>query len=137
MNQTACASPPRLCVLLLDDDSFTLDLLAEMLDQIGQFDVIAESDAKRALAVLRERRPDLLVCDLSMPDMDGIEFLHVAADTGFSGHVMLLSGLHSGVRNAAERLARAAGLKLLGAFRKPISAEDMRGALHTLQALPR
>jgi DNA-binding NarL/FixJ family response regulator len=135
MSPPASDKPAPLRILLLDDDSFTLDLLAEMLGQIDEFDIVAESDAKSALANMRAHPPQLLICDLSMPDMDGIEFLHVAAGTGFDGHVILLSGLHSGVRNAAERLARAAGLKLLGAFKKPLGADDMRSAVQQLQAV--
>lgn len=126
------AAPMR--VLLLDDDSFLLELLHDMLDDMGDFTVFAESDARRALATLAAQHPDLLVCDLSLPDMDGIEFLHAAARSGFAGCVMLLSGMDSGVRKAAERLARAHGLRVLGAFPKPITREALRGALAPLLA---
>ncbi|UUZ52552.1 response regulator [Massilia sp. H-1] len=108
-------------MLLLDDDTFTLDLLADMLGEIGQVDVRRQSDARSALQVLGCAAWLLLICDLSMPDMDGIEFIHAAAGAGFRGHVMLLSGMDSGVRRAAERLARAHGLQVLGAYKKPIS----------------
>ncbi|UUZ46933.1 hypothetical protein LP420_25015 [Massilia sp. B-10] len=39
-------------MLLLDDDTFTLDLLADMLGEIGQVDVRRQSDARSALQVL-------------------------------------------------------------------------------------
>lgn len=128
------AQSPPLRVLLLDDDSFLLELLAEMLEDLGNFTVLAESDARRALATVAAERPDLLVCDLSLPDMDGIEFLQAAARAGFGGCVMLLSGMESGVRKAAERLARAHGLRVLGAFPKPITREALQAALAPLLA---
>lgn len=126
------AAPMR--VLLLDDDSFLLELLHDMLDDMGNFTVFAESDARRALATVAAEHPELLVCDLSLPDMDGIEFLQAAARSGFSGCVMLLSGMDSGVRKAAERLARAHGLRVLGAFPKPITRDALRAALAPLLA---
>jgi len=136
MNDPAApARPPaRLRVLLLDDDTFMLDLLEEMFEELGDFDVRCESDARHALEVIASDAPGLLVCDLSMPDMDGIEFLHAAAEAGFRGGVMLLTGMDSGVRRSAERLARAHGLHVLGAYKKPISAEELASALATLLA---
>lgn len=135
MSALATSAPPqRLRVLLLDDDSFLLDLLHDMLDELGSYAVFAESDARQALATVAAESPDLLVCDLSLPDMDGIEFLQAAARAGFTGHVILLSGMDSGVRRAAERLARAQGLQVLGAFAKPISREQLCAALAPLAA---
>jgi CheY-like chemotaxis protein len=130
LDMSARSAPLR--VLLLDDDSFLLELLSDMLEDMGNFTVLAESDARRALATVAAERPDLLVCDLSLPDMDGIEFLQAAARAGFAGCVMLLSGMDSGVRKAAERLARAHGLRVLGAFPKPITREALQAALAPL-----
>jgi DNA-binding NarL/FixJ family response regulator len=122
----------RTPVLLLDDDHFTLSMLADMLGDAGHFAVRCESDARRALHSLAAEPPALLICDLSMPDMDGIEFLQAAASAGYRGHVMLLTGMDTGVRRAAERLARAQGLQLLGAFAKPLTPQQLGAALALL-----
>ncbi len=122
----------RLRVLLLDDDTFMLSVLEDMLADLGDFDVRCEADARRALLSLAQDAPGLLVCDLSMPDMDGIEFMHAAAEAGFRGAILLLSGMDSGVRRSAERLARAHGLHVLGAYKKPISPAELRAALAPL-----
>lgn len=124
-------SAPRR-VLLLDDDRFMLDVLREMLellDGAGRFEVHAEFDARRALAALPRHAPELLICDLAMPEMDGIEFLQAAAGQGFSGRVILVSALEDGVRDAATELARALGLQVAGAFRKPLAIEQLRLAV--------
>ena len=128
------AEPAPLRVLLLDDDTFMLELLQDMLNELGSFDMSAESDARRALKRLAAVPPALLICDLAMPDMDGIEFMQAAALAGFGGHVLLLSGVDSGVRRAAEELARAYGLKVLGAFKKPISPHELAAALAALRS---
>ena len=77
-------------ILLLDDDVFMLDVLSDMLEQMGPFDIRCESHSEQALATLKQHQPDLLICDLSMPDIDGIEFLRMAAENGFRGGVVLL-----------------------------------------------
>jgi CheY-like chemotaxis protein len=115
--------------LLLDDDRFMLELLTDMFGELGQFEVRAETDARRALAALPWYAPDLLVCDLALPDMDGVEFLQAAASLGFAGEVVLLSGMDAGVRAAAGELARALGLRVAASLRKPIGIDQLRGAV--------
>jgi CheY-like chemotaxis protein len=124
-SRAAHGAPRR--VLLLDDDRFMLETLKDMLAGCGPFEVFAEADARHALATLHARAPDLLICDLALPDMDGVEFLQAAAGLGYAGEVILLSGMDAGVRDATGELARVLGLKVLGAFRKPISAAQLRG----------
>lgn len=119
----AYATPLR--VLLLDDDAFMLELLADMVTALGPHQVLRETDARRCLAALPQLAPDLLICDLSMPDMDGIEFLRGAAERHFQGSVLLLSGVDAGVLRAAERLAKAHGLALLGACPKPLAPAEL------------
>ena len=123
-------------VLLLDDDPFMLELLADMLDELGQYEVRRESHARGALQALASTPPALLICDLSMPDMDGIEFMTAAADAKFRGSILLLSGMDAGVRRSAERLARAHGLDVIGSFQKPLAREDLQGALEGLAGAP-
>ncbi|MGX4643388.1 response regulator [Massilia sp. SYSU DXS3249] len=130
MNKLAPAGtgqPPR--VLVLDDDRFMLDMLKDMLEQIGVRDIYTEASTRHALSTLAEASPDMLICDLALPDMDGIEFLQVAAQRGFGGGVILLSGMDSGVRNAAGELARVLGLRVAGIFRKPIALDELRSAV--------
>lgn len=118
-------------ILIVDDEPFVLELLPEMLAQLGEFDVRAERDARRALLAL-DPPPHLLICDLSMPDMDGIEFMHAASIAGFKGNVLLLSGMDSGVRMAAEHLALAHGLNVVGTYKKPLSREQLAGVIAPL-----
>ena len=130
MNQLAVSGdgrPPR--VLVLDDDPFMLDMLEEMLHSMGVHEVFAEADTRHALFTLAEHGPDVLICDLALPDMDGIEFLQAAAERGFRGGVILLSGMDSGVRDAAGELARVLGLRVAGIFRKPIALDQLRSAV--------
>ena len=116
-------------VLVLDDDRFMLGVLEELLGEVGRYHVATEADARNALARLGEHRPDVVICDLVLPDMDGIEFLQAAAGQGFRGKVVLITGYDDGLREAAGDLARALGLQVTGTFRKPIGAEQLRRAV--------
>lgn len=125
----AVSTPAPLRVLVLDDDLLLLEVMHEMLVACGPCEVVLESDARQALARFDEAMPDVLICDLMLPDMDGIEFLQAAASLGYHGKVILLSALDDGVRKAAEELARAIGLRVVGSFRKPLAREQLRDAL--------
>ena len=124
---TSASQPPS--VLVLDDDPFMLAMLKDMLECLGVHDVYTEASTRHALSTLAEASPDMLICDLALPDMDGIEFMQVAAERGFRGGVILLSGMDSGVRDAAGELARVLGLRVAGIFRKPIGLDQLRGAV--------
>ncbi|MBA5606459.1 response regulator [Duganella sp. FT3S] len=124
-------------VLLLDDDLFTLELLADMVAGLGPHAVRCETRSLRALELLRADGPDLLICDLGLPELDGIELLRLLAEQGYDGAVVLLSGLDVGVLQAAERLAQAHGLALLGACAKPLARERLAGLLAQAAARPR
>jgi CheY-like chemotaxis protein len=74
-------------VLLVDDDPVLLEVLATMLD-LEDFEVACASGGEEALAVLapdaRERHPEVVVCDVTMPDIDGLEVcrrMKAVADT--------------------------------------------------------
>jgi CheY-like chemotaxis protein len=60
-----------------------LELLGDMIADLGAHDVLRVADARAAWPQLEEFRPDLMICDLSMPEMDGIEFLRLAAERRF------------------------------------------------------
>lgn len=119
--------PPR--VLVLDDDPFMLEMLKDMLHSLGVCDVHLAASTRNALATLSGVRPDFLICDLALPDVDGVEFLMAAAAHGFRGRVVLLSGLDADVRDAAGALVRTLGLRLAGSFGKPIGLGQLRAAI--------
>ena len=130
-SQSANAPIPEvpLHVLVLDDDPLLLEVMREMLVACGPSTVVLETEARNALQHLDQSMPDVVICDLMMPEMDGIEFLQAAAAQGYDGKVILMSALEDGVREAAGELARALGLQVVGSFRKPLEQNQLRAAL--------
>jgi adenylate cyclase len=71
-------SPPS--ILIADDNPMNLDILRARL-AIHGYELLAATDGKEALAVARERQPDLILLDIMMPKMDGVEVCrHLKAD---------------------------------------------------------
>ena len=122
-------------ILLLDDDPFMLDLLADMIASLGEHTVLRETDGRRALIELRLRPPQLVICDLSMPVMDGIDFLRLAAAQQYQGGVVLLSGVDGAVLKTAARLAEAQGLTILEACAKPMELDKLATLLQRAAAV--
>ena len=81
-------------ILLLDDDKFTLELVGDMLLELGVAEVIRAENGEQGLAILAglSSQPDILICDLSMPEMDGVGFLMHLGMQGYVGDVILISG---------------------------------------------
>ena len=66
----------RATILFVDDDPAMREVMALILGEEG-FDVVTAGDGFEALAELRKGTPDLIISDLHMPRMSGIEFLSV------------------------------------------------------------
>jgi EAL domain-containing protein (putative c-di-GMP-specific phosphodiesterase class I)/FixJ family two-component response regulator len=118
-------------VVLVDDDALVLKLQSQQLRNLGYQDLRAFEDARTALASLQAEGggADLVLCDLQMPAMDGIEFVRALAASGFQGRLLLVSGEQGRVLKAAAQLAQAHGLRLLGTLQKPVSMLQLQAVL--------
>lgn len=110
-------------IMVLDDEPFTLKLLTHMLAKLGCSQVTACDSGHAALKRLNSQdpRPDLMLCDLNMPEMDGIEFIRKLVEHRYSGSLILVSGEEDRVLQAAEKLVQAHEINVLGSLQKPVS----------------
>jgi adenylate cyclase len=63
-------TPP--CILIADDNAMNLDILQTRLAVHG-YDILTATDGETALALAREKQPDLILLDVMMPGLDGLE----------------------------------------------------------------
>ncbi|MCF8155088.1 MAG: EAL domain-containing response regulator [Rhodoferax sp.] len=128
-------NPDDNMILLVDDDQFVLDMLHEQLAGIGWHQVICATSGTRALEqfVANRQKIVLCVCDLSMPDMDGLVLLRHLAQQGYRAAICLLSGVSDEILHSAAGLVSAHGLDLLGVLTKPASTRSLQDMLHKLQ----
>ncbi|MBA3597737.1 MAG: EAL domain-containing response regulator [Methylibium sp.] len=118
-------------ILLLDDDPFMLGMQSRMLRNMGYLKISTAGSAEAALMLLQQQVPhhvDVIVCDLNMPGVDGIEFLQRLNRGSFRGNVILLSGEGARIMHTVQKLLDGSRLVILGALEKPAE----RGALRAL-----
>lgn len=122
-------------VLIVDDDSFSHKLFTAMLANLGISDVHTATNGRVGLRTLARmpRPPDVLICDVFMPDMDGIEFLAELSKIGYRGGIILVSGQDISMMAIAQQVALADGLKVLGAYTKPVPPQILAESLARLQ----
>lgn len=112
---------------MLDDEEFMRKLLAHMLRELNFNTVITCDNGSQVLDWVDdpERCPHLILMDLNMPKMDGIEFVRKLVEHRYVGSLIMISGEDESVLQMAEKLVMAHDITLLGYLRKPVSRADL------------
>ncbi|HEX8682098.1 MAG TPA: response regulator [Ardenticatenaceae bacterium] len=118
----------RTRIIVADDESIIRMDLKEMLTALGYLVVGEVGDGRSAVNLAREVRPDLVIMDVKMPDMDGIEAASILT-TEKIAPVLLLTAF--GQRELVER-AKEAGV--VGYLVKPFRESDLTPAIEVALA---
>jgi len=123
-------------IQIIDDEPFVLKLLTRQLANLGYQEVLSHSSAEEALACLEREQDeiDVVICDLQMPAMDGVEFIRHISQMTFRGGLVLLSGHDNRILQSVHHLALAHGLKVLGTLQKPVLPAQLQQLLATTPA---
>jgi EAL domain-containing protein (putative c-di-GMP-specific phosphodiesterase class I)/CheY-like chemotaxis protein len=122
-------SPPQLAIV--DDEQGICDFIGKAAAESG-FEVFATTSTKRFLARIHESDFDVMVLDLHMPGVDGIELLRELAVCSSKAKILLASGVDSKIMDAAFRLGQERGLDMGGVIHKPIRLRELRQLLRGL-----
>lgn len=112
-------------VLVVDDDAMVRSTTEALVASLG-YEVLAADAGKAGLLLLESSSVDLVLSDLSMPEMDGLEFIRAARDRGFEGAAALITGYGEDAVDSTE----SSGVDEI--LRKPISREDLGRAIQRL-----
>lgn len=113
-------------ILVIDDDSTIQMLFKQFLTQQG-YRVLQAENGKLGMQILHDEQPDLIITDILMPEMDGLEILMAIRKTNNTVPIIAISG---GMRLVHIDFLRQA--KLFGAryaFEKPVSLEVLNKAV--------
>lgn len=113
-------------VLIADDDNVMLDLVAQTMERLG-FVVSRAEDGGQLLQQLAEHGPyDLLISDISMPWMTGLQVLHSARTAGLATPLIVMTALP--IDSSCVRPFGASAVLL----RKPFRIKQLVAAVHHL-----
>jgi len=117
-----------LCILLVDDSAVMRKMIVRNLLEAGLVigEVVEASDGWEALALAKQKPMDLILCDINMPTMDGLEFLRTLKSSEGAQNVPVVMITTEG-SEARMAEAEAAGAK--GYVRKPFTAAQIKAQI--------
>ncbi|MBL4638549.1 MAG: response regulator [Proteobacteria bacterium] len=111
-------------VLIVDDEEITLSIIEAMLAK-GGYDVITSKDGREVKNLLDVEQPDILIIDIFMPDVDGIENIKAVRKTHPTLPILVISS-NSDFLRMAEIFGANASLK------KPIFGSNLLEKINSL-----
>ncbi len=128
----------KLRVLVIDDQLHVRHWVRTVLKSMGITDVAEAGDGREALAAVTKPGNvfDLILCDLRMPERDGIETIRAFAALGLEAAIAIMSIEEERVIETAGMLAEVQGLHVLGTIPKPLTSEKLEPLLRRLRDVP-
>ena len=117
-------------VVIVDDHIMVREGIKQLLEMDGDIRVIGEaSNGEEGIAILEEKNPDVLLLDINMPKMNGLEVLQVLKEKGIKRKVLILT-----IHNEVEYLLRAVDIGVDGYVLKDSELAVLRKAIFTVNS---
>ena len=128
----------QLNFLVIEDNDFQRNVVINMLQAMGIKSINESANGQHALEVMRTEKGaavDIVLCDLSMPEMDGMEFLRHFGQLDHKASIILLSALGIKLLNSVGNMTQTYGVELLGVIEKPLDQATLEELL--LNSIPK
>ncbi len=124
-------------LMLVDDDYIMHRVSTVMLNDLGISKVLNAMSGPAALDLLAKSHDeiDVIICDLNMPEMDGVEFIRHLAQRDYEGSLILTSGEDVRILKTVEKLAIEHDLHVLGVLEKPATPAKISELLDQLDQI--
>ncbi|MNB57412.1 Oxygen sensor protein DosP [compost metagenome] len=122
-------------ILIVEDHPFQHLYLQNLFSELGDFDLACAKDGKEALDCLKQRDFDLVLTDLLMPGMDGVQFIQGLAAQRSRPALAIMSAASRRMLMGASLVASNLQVKVIGLISKPVNAAALRCLIDQLQAL--
>jgi len=118
-------------VLVVEDDAFQRGMIVEMLSSLGITYLFEASNGHEALDIIDNANPkiDLVLTDLKMPKMDGMEFLRILGENHNAIEIVIVSAMDKKLLSTVDRISDLYELNLLGSLKKPMSLKQLKSIL--------
>ncbi len=117
-----------LSILLVEDDECMRLSISETLSILG-YNVLVASDGKRAIETFKEEKIDLIITDIFMPDMDGIEVIRKISQINPNTKIIAVSGKF---KFGEEMLEYSLKLGANAILKKPFTANELHETILSL-----
>jgi CheY-like chemotaxis protein len=115
-------------LLVIDDEPDFMQIVRTVAEEMG-FEVTTAGDAAEFKAVYTASPPDIMVIDVVMPEVDGIELVEWLVGVGCSRDVIMVTGYNPNYASAAAAIAQAKSSMNVRILQKPVLLKDLRVAL--------
>ena len=124
------AGPAFKRLAVIDDDPGVCKFVSRIARDLG-FEVATATQSEKFRRLCREFKPAVVVMDLGMPGVDGVEQLRFLVAELNGAEVILMSGFDKKVLNSARQVGEELGLSMKGVLPKPISVDELEKMLTT------
>jgi two-component system chemotaxis response regulator CheY len=118
--------------VLVVDDSSSIRAIIKKIIKVSGFDVagfLDASDGKEALAVMKANRVDLVLTDINMPNMNGLELItRIKQDPSLASIPVVVVS----TEGSEKKMAQAVSLGAVGYVKKPFVPEEIKQTLNTI-----
>lgn len=115
-------------IIIADDHKMVREGIRQLLELDGEIKVIAEADdGIQCIEKMRMQKPDVLLLDINMPNMNGLEVLHELKQSGINQKILILT-----IHNEIEYLLRAVEIGVDGYVLKDSNSDVLKKAIFTV-----
>ena len=122
-------------ILVIDDSAMMRKIIQRLLAQAGlpADSVLEAANGAEALALLAENTPTLILCDINMPDLSGLELLARIREEQLATGIPIVMIT---TENGEAQVRQAIALGARGYIRKPFTVDDIKATVAPLLAAP-
>ena len=119
-------------VLVVEDHDFQRNVAIQALLKAGIDQIETATNGLEAIEVLEKKAPvDIILCDLDMPEMDGISMIQQIATSTPTTSIIISSSQDSSLVRTVEDMAKSHQLHVLGSLPKPLSLEQLKTLINS------
>ena len=119
---------PAKRLLVMDDEADFCEIVRASATPLG-YDVTVLTDPNEFKATYRHLKPDIIVLDVVMPNIDGIELLRWLGEQESAAKIIVITGFSPLYAEKAQKLEADYGLGPIQTLTKPVRVDDLRAAL--------
>jgi CheY-like chemotaxis protein len=118
----SASSGKKLRVMVVDDQPAVCQVVADAIEYAGHDIVGTAKDGVEAVSLAKDLRPDLVVMDISMPRMNGVDAMKAILAAGSAKRVLLMSGEYRSLGVTREEMMREGAA---GFMEKPFNVSEL------------